>query len=47
MMIGLGQISTPLLDELDAAGFCWPSFIIAGPPEDHDQGETGTGDTGE
>ena len=37
--------NTPLLDEMEKGA--WPSFIKAGAPEDHDQGESGSGDTGE
>lgn len=38
---------TPLLDEDEMECGPWPSFVNVAPPEDHDQGETGDGDTGE
>ena len=39
------KFETPLLDELESGP--WPSFVNCIPPEDHDQGESGDGDTGD
>jgi hypothetical protein len=40
------DFNTQLLNELEC-GHPWPSFVKCLPPEDHDQDEAGTGDTGE
>lgn len=39
------RFETPLLDELETGP--WPSFVKCIPPDEHDQGEPGTGDAGE
>jgi hypothetical protein len=39
------KFETPLLDELERGP--WPSFVETKDPEEHDEGETDNGDSGE